>query len=401
MKILMFGWELPPENSGGLGVACFNLTKALVKKNIKVVFVLPKKKNVLEDGFSVIFADVNIIVREVNSLLSAYMTHEKYSKLFWDLEIENFYGNTLFEEVVRYGKMARKIALKENFDIIHAHDWLSFLAGIEAKRISNKPLVVHVHATEFDRTGGVGVNQLVYEVEKFGMNKADKVLAVSELTKDTIIRHYGIPKDKIEVVYNAHEDKEIKRHNDLLKNRLGRPIVAFVGRITIQKGPDYFLSAAKKCLEYNPKILFVMAGSGDMQGQIMEKAAHLGIADSFLFSGFLRGDDLEKLYQSANLYVMPSISEPFGLTVLESIQNGTPVLISKQTGVGENLIHCLKADFWDTDDMAAKILSVVEHKELESCLSENGKMDLVKFSWSKAADKCIAVYKKIMKLNKK
>ncbi len=394
----MFGWELPPENSGGLGVACFNLTKALSQKDAEVVFVLPRKKNISENNFDVIFADLNVEVKKVDSFLSAYLSSEKYSKLIYDFQIEHFYGNTLFEEVLRYGKLARKIAQKENFDVIHAHDWLSFLAGIEAKKVSQKPLIVHVHATEFDRTGGTGVNPLVYEVEKIGMEKADKIIAVSQLTKDTIVRHYGIPEEKIEVVYNAPEEKEIKKHKDTLKiNLKGRPIVAFVGRITIQKGPDYFLAAAKKCLEHNPDILFVMAGSGDMQNKIIEDASNMGISDSFLFAGFLRGEELENLYQSADLYVMPSISEPFGLTVLESIQNGTPVLISKQTGVGENIVHCLKTDFWDVEDMAAKILSVVEYKELKDCLSENGQKDLKKFSWSKSAKKCLDIYNKLIR----
>jgi len=400
MKILMFGWELPPENSGGLGVACLNLTKALSEGNTEVTFVLPKVGNVNSDGFNVVFANLDVRVKEVDTILSAYMTPERYSKVLFGIEIKDFYGGTLFEEVARYGKLARKLARKEDFDIIHAHDWLSFPAGIEAKRVSKKPLVVHIHATEFDRTGGSGVNQLVYDVEKLGMEEADKVLAVSQLTKETIVSHYGIPEEKIEVVYNAHDDIVIKKHENTLKDGLeGRPIVAFIGRITIQKGPDYFVEAAKKCLDYNPDILFVMAGSGDMQAQMIEKVASLGISENFLFSGFLRGEDVDMLYQSADLFVMPSVSEPFGLIALESIQHGTPVLISKQSGVGEKLTHCLKTDFWDTEDMAAKILSVVSYDELKACLSENGKKNLSRFSWRESANKCINLYKKLIKKN--
>jgi len=260
---------------------------------------------------------------------------------------------------------------------------------------------VHIHATEFDRTGGGGVNQVVYDIEKFGMERADKVIAVSQLTKNTIIEHYGIPEEKIEVVYNAHVDEEMKRYENTLREVLKKPIVAFAGRITIQKGPDYFVAAAKKCLEYNPDIMFVMAGAGDMKNQMIEKATSLGISDNFLFEDFLRGGDLERLYQAADLFVMPSVSEPFGLMALEAIQNGTPVLISKQMGAGEMLTHCLKVDFWDIDEMASKILAVIEHKELKECLSENGVKNLSKFNWKNSAKKCIEIYQNIINSIKK
>ncbi len=396
MKILMFGWELPPKNSGGLGVACFNLTKALSCENAEVIFVLPRSEKVFSCGFRVIFASNNVKIRNVNSLLGEYLTPEKYLKKKAFVDSSGFYGSSLFDEVRRYGELAKKIAKEEKFDVIHAHDWLSFLAGIEAKRVSKKPLVVHIHATEFDRTAGGSVNQLVYEIEKMGMEEADKVIAVSNLTKDIIIKRYGIDKDKIEVVYNAHEDIQIKKHKDLLGDIFKKKIVAFIGRITIQKGPDYFLKAAKKCLEVNKDILFVMAGSGDMKEEMIRRVSEMGMTDNFLFEDFLRGEDLNRLYQSASLFVMPSVSEPFGIMALESIQNGTPVLISKQMGAGEKLVHCLKADFWDIDDMANKILSVVSYEELQECLSKNGKRDLDKFSWRKSAKKCINIYKNII-----
>jgi len=393
----MFGWELPPQNSGGLGVACFNIAKSLAQKQNDVVFVLPKKANVVSEGFGVTFANVRVKARTVDSLLSAYMTPQRYSSVLSTIEHAEFYGNSLFEEVIRYGQEAKKIAEEENFDVIHAHDWLSFPAGMMAKKTSHKPLVVHMHATEFDRTGGTGVNQGVYDIEREGMNYADKVIAVSYMTKNTIVEKYGVPPEKVEVVYNAHEDVHIPRYGNNLRDMLQRPIVTFMGRITIQKGPDYFLYAAKKCLDYNPKILFVMAGSGDMQNAIMDKASYLGIADNFLFAGFLRGEDRDKLYQATDLYIMPSISEPFGLTALEAVQNGTPVLISKQSGVGEQLTNCLKTDFWDVDDMAAKILSVVEYRELKHCLSENSQHDLKKFSWLKSAEKLTSIYNDLVK----
>ncbi len=397
----MFGWELPPQNSGGLGVACFNIAKALGEKNTEVIFVLPKKGDVYCSGFKVVFANIVFKVKQIDSLLCSYLTPQKYSNILTEIKINDFYGNTLFEEVVRYGKEIEKIVKNEKFDVIHAHDWLSFIAGVKAKEISNKPLVVHIHATEFDRTGGRGVNQVVYDIERLGMEKADKVIAVSQLTKNTIIEHYKIGADKIEVVYNAHMEDKIKKHKNTLKDILKRPIVAFAGRITIQKGPDYFIEAAKKCLEYNPEIIFVMAGSGDMKNQMIEKVANFKISDNFLFADFLRGDEIEKLYQAADLFVMPSVSEPFGLMALEAIQNGTPVLISKQMGAGELLTHCLKVDFWDTDEMASKILSVVEHRELKECLLENGTKNLSRFSWRNSAKKCIEIYKNIINSIKK
>lgn len=389
----MFGWELPPQNSGGLGVACYNLAKALVSKNAKVIFVLPKKSDVPLGDFKVLFANTDMKIKTIDSLLSAYLTLEKYSHILNKLEFKDFYGDSLFDEVFRYGKEARKIALSEKFDVIHAHDWLSFPAGVQAKMVSGKPLILHIHATEFDRTGGTGVNQLVYDIEKWGMEKADKIIAVSNLTKKIITEKYGIPESKVEVVHNGAEKKNIIKYEDLLKHRLkNKAIVGFIGRITVQKGPDYFLAAAKRCLESKKNILFVMVGSGDMQNYIIRQASHLGISDNFLFAGFLRGEELDKFYQSVDLVVMPSVSEPFGLIALEAAQNGTPVLISKQSGVGEKLIHCLKTDFWDVEDMSAKILSVVSYKELKECLSENGEKNASQFCWRKAAEHCLNIY---------
>lgn len=393
----MFGWELPPYNSGGLGVACYHLAKALCKKNTEVIFVLPRKVNVSSHDFSILFADTRIRVRTIESPLEPYITSTSYMSFMSENAKSRIYGNTLFEEVLRYGRQAKKIAKNEQFDIIHAHDWLSFPAGVAAKKISGKKLVVHVHATEFDRTGGTGVNPLVYEIEKWGMENADKIIAVSNLTKNMVIEKYGIPAEKIEVVYNATEPPgdihsalaaPISRH---------KSIVLFVGRITLQKGPDYFVEAAAKVLAHTKDVLFVMAGDGDMYHQMINKAAAMGISDNFLFAGFLRGTQLTALYKSADLYVMPSVSEPFGLTAIESLQCGTPILISKQTGVGESLTHCLKVDFWDTNEMAAKILAVLRYKELGQVLSEHGRAEAGKFSWDKSADQCIHLYNTVLK----
>lgn len=392
----MFGWELPPYNSGGLGVACYHLAKALCKKNTEVIFVLPRKVNVSSRDFSILFADARIRVHTIESPLEPYITSKTYLSFMSENAKSRIYGNNLFEEVLRYGRQAKKIARKEHFDIIHAHDWLSFPAGVAAKKVSGKKLVVHVHATEFDRTGGTGVNPLVYEIEKWGMENADKIIAVSNLTKNMVIEKYGIPAEKIEVVYNATEPPGDIYNAMTAPISKHKSIVLFVGRITLQKGPDYFVEAAAKVLAHTKDVLFVMAGDGDMYHHMIQKAASMGISDNFLFAGFLRGSQLTSLYKSADLYVMPSVSEPFGLTAIESLQCGTPILISKQTGVGESLTHCLKVDFWDTHEMAAKILAILRYKELGEVLSEQGRAEAGKFSWDKSADQCIHLYNTVL-----
>ncbi len=399
----MFGWEFPPFNSGGLGVVCKYLIKALSNQGIKITFVLPKKLDCQSSFCKIIFADVplKIKIKGINSLLLPYITSITYRDLFQNNKEQSIYSPDLFGEVLRYGQEARKIALSEDFDIIHAHDWLSFPAGLESKKVSGKPLIVHVHATEFDRTGGNNVNQRVYEIEKQSFSEADKVIAVSNFTKNKVVQHYGVEPEKIEVVYNALEQEDFPRPKEKKGDleglkKAGKKIVLFVGRITIQKGPDYFLRAAKKVLEKNPNVLFVIAGAGDMEIQIIETAAWLGIADKVLFAGFLRGEALARAYQMADLYVLPSVSEPFGLTPLEALFNQTPVLISKQSGVSEVLSHCLKVDFWDIEEMANKILAVLEYPELYESLKENGSQEAKRFSWQDSAQKCIEIYDQLL-----
>jgi len=397
MKILMFGWEFPPFNSGGLGTACQGLTKGLSSKGIDITFVLPQKVNLNVDYLKLVFGDKkkhkNCYV--INSLLQAYSTSESYEKKFlFESEEQIAYGNNLFEEVERYESIAENIAMNEEFEIIHAHDWLTFKAGVAAKKVSGKSLVVHVHATEFDRTAGNGNNQYIYEIEKYGMENADLIIAVSNFTKNKIIDHYGISPDKIRVVHNSVEFEnyslekihKLKEHNK---------IVLFLGRLTIQKGPDYFLYAAKKILEKNHNVIFIIAGNGDMEKFLIQKAAELGISDRVLFTGFLRGEDIFKAYQMADVYVMPSVSEPFGITPLESIAHGTPVIISKQSGVSEVLNHCLKVDFWDIDELSNKIISVLNYKELHQALIENSSKELEKMNWEKSAQNCIDVYNEL------
>jgi len=396
MRVLMFGWEFPPFHSGGLGVACEGLAKALALQGVQVIFVLPKKLDYSYPFCKIIFASENLEIKAVNSLLKPYLTSSTYKELADKIGLKNFYASDLFREVLDYGHNAQRIAKKESFDIIHAHDWLSFPAGIAAKKISKKPLVVHVHATEFDRTGS-NPNPVVFAIEKIGMEQADIVVAVSQFTKNKIVENYGIDEAKIKVVHNAIDqnffNQELKSPNELLDlKKAGKKIVLFVGRITLQKGPDYFLKAAAMVLQFNPNVIFIVAGSGDMARQIIEQAAGAGIADNFLFAGFLTGDDLKKAYQAADLFVMPSVSEPFGLTALESVALGTPVLLSKQSGVSEVIKNCLKVDFWDIDEMTNKILACLNYPVLNATLQEESQKELNRISWETSAKKCLNIY---------
>ena len=392
----MFGWEFPPFNAGGLGVACYGLTKALAKQGVEVLFVLPKKMDCRADFCRIIFADENPSQAE-KILSAAYLTPDQYGKI-----TQGLFGNGwgLIREVSKYALLARRIAKKEKFDIIHAHDWLCYPAGLAAKEASGKPLVVHIHATEFDRTGGASVNSCVYAIEKEGFEKADRIVAVSNFTKQKVIDNYGINPEKISVVHNA---LDLQKTTDDFSNllNLGKlkekfKIVLFLGRLTLQKGPDYFLQAAKKALEKRQDIYFVVAGSGDMEAQLINQAIDLGIADKVIFTGFLRGQNLTKIYQMADLYVMPSVSEPFGLTALEALGHGTPAIISKQSGVSEVIKNCLRVDFWDINQMAGKILAVLNYPTLQNTLQENGISEVEKITWDNSAAACLNIYNEVL-----
>lgn len=405
MKVLMFGWEFPPFNSGGLGTACHGLTKGLSRQGMEITLVLPRSEgNIDQDCIRILCSGGNSVkFRYVGSTLKPYATPKTYAQIHMRESTPpgsgDIYGSNLFQEVYRYSQEAKKIADEEEFDIIHCHDWLTYSAGIEAKKIANKkrrnvPLVVHVHATEFDRTVGQP-NRHVYHQEKNGMDKADYIISVSNYTKKMITRHYGINPGKIHVVHNSidieseplpcEEDPGIKRHHK---------VVLFLGRMTIQKGLDHFLWIAKRISEVDDGVRFIMAGSGDMLNYIIEEAANLGIGDRVLFTDFLSGNDVDRAYKLADVYVMPSISEPFGLTVLEAMKNSTPAVVSKQSGVSEVVRNCLTADFWDINEMANKILAVLNYPELKETLAGEGLNEIRNFSWDQSAKKCIDVYEK-------
>lgn len=405
----MFGWEFPPFNSGGLGVACYGLTKGLTRQGVEITFVLPKIAGALTDNYMrIIAADKfglnkdKIKFKTVDSILTPYMSSKGYVSEKLNLEelvqdTGDIYGSDLFSEVRRYSKYAKIIALGEDFNVIHCHDWLTYSAGIAAKNIAslrgmNVPLVVHVHATEFDRTGG-NPNQYVYNLEREGMHVADYVITVSNYTKNMVVKHYGVDPDKVHVVHNSIDFDE-NRINERFKIRDHHKVVLFMGRMTIQKGPDHFLRIAKKISEVNENIRFIMVGSGDMFPYIVEGAANLGIGDRVLFSDFLNGRDVDRAYKMADVYVMSSISEPFGITPLEAVKNGTPVIISKQSGVSEVLRSCIVVDFWDVNLMAARILEVLSNTELKNSLVEGGLNEIRNFSWDNPAWKCIGLYKK-------
>jgi glycogen(starch) synthase len=282
-----------------------------------------------------------------------------------------------------------------NFDIVHAHDWMTYPAGITVAAISGKPLVIHVHSTEFDRSGE-HVNQMIYDIERQGMERANKIIAVSHFTRNIIISRYGISGDKVEVVYNGVERNG--RWSSLAETNIKKDekIVLFLGRITMQKGPEYFLHAAKKVLAIMDNVKFVMAGSGDLMHRSIELAAELGIGQKVLFTGFLRGEDVQKIYKMADLYVMPSVSEPFGIAPLEALDNDVPVIISKQSGVSEVLMHALKVDFWDVNEIANKIIAVLKYPPLQMTLRSHGNFEVRKLRWIDAAAKCAKIYEDML-----
>ena len=398
-KVLMFGWEFPPYSKGGLGTACYGLTKALNSLNYEIYFVIPFAPDGAEAEFVKLISannlDVKVKAFGIKTLLHPYITEEEYFNKYEIIKKTKpekewkIYGKNLYEEVLRFAAKAAEIAKSIDFDIIHAHDWLTFLAGIEAKRISGKPLIIQVHATEFDRSPFP--NKFVYDIEKKGMENADLIVAVSNYTKNIICQKYGIPESKVVVVHNGINYNE---NNFVIEKK--DKVVLFLGRITYQKGPEYFIDVAKKVLQFEPDTKFIIAGDGDMMRYIIEKVAQEGLSRKILFTGFLRGKDIDRAYALADVYVMPSRSEPFGITPLEAIKNGTPVIISKQSGVSEVLENAFKVDFWDVDEMVNKIVAILRYKALHDELVEHAREELKRISWQNAAHKLDKIYSRIV-----
>lgn len=426
----MFGWEFPPHIAGGLGTACYGMTRGLARNGVEVVFVMPRAYGDEDQRFVRVVnaSDVETIgTRDhefseellekvsfihIDSNMLPYISPEEYAAYHdefvrsgrtheWtDVWKQRYtfsgkYGANLMEEVARYAMVAAQVAkdLEGQFDVIHAHDWLTYFAGIAAKRVSGKPLVVHMHATEFDRSGE-NINRRVYAIEKAGMQAADRVIAVSELTRRIVIGKYGIPADKVVTVHNAVRfgESEEAAPERAVKDK----VVTFLGRITYQKGPDYFVEAAAKVLQRVSDVRFVMAGSGDLMNHVVRCVAQLGIADRFHFTGFLKGGEVQRMFRLSDVYVMPSVSEPFGISPLEAMRSGVPVIISRQSGVAEVLDYAIKVNYWDVDALADAIYGLLTYPALGRMFASKGLEEVTGLKWTNAAAKIKTVYETVV-----
>jgi glycosyltransferase involved in cell wall biosynthesis len=423
----MFGWEFPPHISGGLGTASYGLTKGMATlDNLEVIFVVPKAwgdedqsmvrlvgankipvafRKVFYKGFRYPLEKI-----EVSSKIVPYTQPEDFWKLTSSevsgynlfiqtnskgtVDFSGRYDGSLMDEIYKYAVVASVIAEENEFDVIHAHDWLAYPAGMAAMEVSGKPLVIHVHATDFDRSGG-SVNPDVYRIEKSGMDAASKIITVSNLTRDIVINKYHINPDKVETVYNAVEPVKIAE-NLIIKKGFDEKVVTFLGRITMQKGPEYFIEAAYKVLKVMDNVRFVMAGSGDMMEKMMRRAAALKITDRFHFTGFLKGSDVFTMLDMSDVYIMPSVSEPFGISPLEAMQSNVPVIISKQSGVAEILTHAVKTDFWDIDAMADAIYAILNYPALANMFIKNGKEEVIRLKWDNSARHVQDIYSRVI-----
>ncbi len=424
MKVLMFGWEFPPHISGGLGTASYGLTKGLSSiEEIEITFVVPKAYGD-EDQSAIRLigaGDISIIRKkidiegfrkkmeflEVKSGIVPYVDPEDYWRLTekevsgeyrfvqvddeGKIQFSGKYGTDLLTEIANYAVVSSVIAEETEFDLIHAHDWLAYPAGIAAKEASGKPLVIHVHATDFDRSGGK-VNPDVYAIEKRGMDVADRIITVSNLTRNTVIEKYHIDLAKVITVYNAVEPV-VEKKSSWFRKGMDEKIVTFLGRITMQKGPEYFISAAHRVLQKMNNVRFVMAGSGDLMNKMISHAAALKITDKFHFTGFLKGNDVFQMLHLSDVYIMPSVSEPFGISPLEAMQSNVPVIISRQSGVAEILTHAVKVDYWDINAMADAIYGILKYPALSKVFKKFGKQEVDDLKWENSALKVREVYK--------
>lgn len=426
----MFGWEFPPHIAGGLGTACYGMTRGLARNGVEVVFVMPRAYGDEDQRFVRVVnaSDVETIgTRDhefseellekvsfihIDSNMLPYISPEEYAAYHdefvrsgrtheWtDVWKQRYtfsgkYGANLMEEVARYAMVAAQVAkdLEGQFDVIHAHDWLTYFAGIAAKRVSGKPLVVHMHATEYDRSGE-NVNTQVYAIERAGMHAADRVIAVSNLTRNIVINRYGVPAEKIVTVHNAV--RFAQNSGKVPERGVTDKVVTFLGRITYQKGPDYFVEAAAKVLQRVSDVRFVMAGSGDLMNHVVRRVAQLGIADRFHFTGFLKGGEVQRMFRLSDVYVMPSVSEPFGISPLEAMRSGVPVIISRQSGVAEVLDYAIKVNYWDVDALADAIYGLLTYPALGRMFASKGLEEVTGLKWTNAAAKIKTVYETVV-----
>ena len=429
MRVLMFGWEFPPHIAGGLGTACKGIVEGLAHNGVETLFVMPSASGDEDQSCTRIINASDVAVQNVSETVDEFLNKVKFihvdSNIVPYVEPDEYfeaiekmkrehstettvgfgqkfkfsgkYGANLMEEVSRYAQVGGTIALqhKDEFDIIHAHDWLTYLAGIAAKELTGKPLVVHVHATSYDRGSEDMIDTRVLAIEKRGMQAADKVVAVSELTRNIVINKYGISPDKVVAVHNAVDFSG--RENIKVERGVKDKVVTFLGRITFQKGPEYFIDAAAKVLKRTRNVRFVMAGSGDMMNRAIRQVAKLGIADRFHFTGFLRGADVQKMFALSDVYIMPSVSEPFGISPLEAMRSNVPSIISYQSGAAEILKYAFKVDFWDVDAMADDIYALLQYPALSSFAAKQGLDEVNALKWDHATAKLKTIYESLIK----
>jgi len=418
MKALMFGWEFPPHILGGLGTASYGLTRGMHNcGDMDITFVIPRPMGDEDTSFAqiiganntpVAWRDVNLdyVRHRIGNVMEPQLYFDLRDHIYADfnymrlsdlgcIEFSGRYPDNLLEEINNYSIVAGVIARTIPCDVIHSHDWLTYPAGIHAKNVTGKPLVIHVHATDFDRSRG-NVNPTVFGIEKDGMNNADHIITVSELTRRTVIDKYGISPSKVSTVHNA----VVPLSKDILalpKPESKDKVITFLGRITMQKGPEYFVEAAAKVLKKNHNVRFVMAGSGDMMNKMIRLAAKRGITDRFHFTGFLRGRQVYEMLRASDVYVMPSVSEPFGISPLEAMQMGVPSIISKQSGCAEILNHVIKTDYWDVDAMADAMHALVSYPAMHESLKREGIEEMKGITWEKAGRKVIDIYNKVIR----
>lgn len=429
MRVLMFGWEFPPHIAGGLGTACKGIVEGLAHNGVETLFVMPSASGDEDQSCTRIINASDVAVQNVSetvdeflnkvkfihvdSNIVPYVDPDEYFEAIEKMKRERItvttvgfgqkfkfsgkYGANLMEEVSRYAQVGGTIALqhKDEFDVIHAHDWLTYLAGIAAKELTGKPLVVHVHATSYDRGSEDMIDTRVLAIEKRGMQAADKVVAVSELTRNIVINKYGISPDKVVAVHNAVDFSG--RENIEVERGVKDKVVTFLGRITFQKGPEYFIDAAAKVLKRTKNVRFVMAGSGDMMNRAIRQVAKLGIADRFHFTGFLRGADVQKMFALSDVYIMPSVSEPFGISPLEAMRSNVPSIISYQSGAAEILKYAFKVDFWDVDAMADDIYALLQYPALSRFAAKQGLDEVNALKWDHATAKLKTIYESLIK----
>ena len=428
MRVLMFGWEFPPHIAGGLGTACYGIVKGLAYNGVQTLFVMPSASGDEDQSAARIINASDVPVESVGSTVDEFLDKVKFVRIgsnmipyvdpeeFHEmveserrLQSENLtkcigtkfrfsgrYGSNLMEEVAHYAMVGGTIAMehKDEFDIIHAHDWLTYLAGIAAKELTGKPLVVHVHATSFDRGTEDQIDSRVYDIEKRGMMAADKVIAVSDLTRNIVINKYGIDPEKVVTVHNAVDFSG--RENVKVERGVRDKVVTFLGRITFQKGPEYFIEAAAKVLKRTKGVRFVMAGSGDMMNRCIRHVAKLGISDRFHFTGFLRGAEVQKMFAMSDVYIMPSVSEPFGISPREAMRSNVPAIISNQSGAAEVLKYAFKVDFWDVDAMADDIYALLKYPALADFAAREGYEEVNRLKWNIATAKLKNIYESVV-----